>query len=75
MPLNGEAPTCGNVSFLASSQSMVDAAWATALARGAADQGAPGVRPRYAPGFYAAYRLDPEGHKLCFVHTVAQAPV
>ncbi|WP_256217040.1 VOC family protein [Variovorax sp. OV084] len=77
-PVNGQAPSCGNgsqVSFLASSRSVVDAAWATSLAHGALDQGAPGLRPRYAPDFYAAYCLDPEGHKLCFVHTIAQTPL
>jgi catechol 2,3-dioxygenase-like lactoylglutathione lyase family enzyme len=77
-PINGQAPACGNgnqVSFLASSRSVVDAAWATALAHGATDQGSPGLRTQYAPDFYAAYCLDPEGHKLCFVHTIAQTPV
>ncbi|MDQ0070420.1 catechol 2,3-dioxygenase-like lactoylglutathione lyase family enzyme [Variovorax boronicumulans] len=77
-PVNGQAPSRGNgsqVSFLAPSRSVVDAVWATALAHGATDQGAPGLRPRYAPDFYAAYCLDPEGHKLCFVHTIVQVPV
>lgn len=77
-PFNGEAASCSNgsqVSFLASSRTVVDAAWTTALASGAVDQGAPGLRPQYAPDFYAAYCLDPEGHKLCFVHTVVQTPV
>jgi len=57
------------VSFLAASRQAVDAAWKSALAQGATDVGAPGLRPRYAEDFYAAYCLDPEGHKLCFVHT------
>ncbi|MDQ0040751.1 VOC family protein [Variovorax boronicumulans] len=77
-PVNGQPPSCGNgsqVSFLAPSRSVVDAVWATALAHGATDQGSPGLRPRYAPDFYAAYCLDPEGHKLCFVHTIVQVPV
>ena len=39
------------------------------MALGAMDAGGPGLRPRYAPDFYAAYCHDPEGHKLCFVHT------
>lgn len=76
-PFNGEAASCGNgsqVSFLAPSRDVVDAAWTTALANGGVDQGAPGLRPRYAFDFYAAYCLDPEGHKLCFVHTLAQRP-
>lgn len=47
----------------------VDKAWTTALAAGAKDQGKPGIRHLYASDFYAAYCFDPEGHKLCFVHT------
>lgn len=71
-PVNREAASVGNgsqISFLASSKSAVDAAWRTALSVGATDCGPPGLRPRYAADFYAAYCLDPEGHKLCFVHT------
>ncbi|MDH6594947.1 catechol 2,3-dioxygenase-like lactoylglutathione lyase family enzyme [Variovorax sp. TBS-050B] len=71
-PFNGEPASAGNgsqVSFLAASREAVDAAWKGALARGATDAGEPGLRPRYAEDFYAAYCLDPEGHKLCFVHT------
>ena len=71
-PFDGEAAGAANgsqVSFLAASREAVDAAWKSALAHGAVDAGAPGLRPRYAPDFYAAYCLDPENHKLCFVHT------
>ena len=48
---------------------MVDKAWIAAVSGGATDEGKPGIRYLYAPDFYAAYCLDPEGHKLCFVHT------
>jgi len=71
-PLNGGPASAANgsqVSFLARTPQMVDEAWQQALAHGAIDAGAPGLRARYAPDFYAAYCLDPEGHKLCFVHT------
>ena len=71
-PWNGQPPTTANgsqVSFLARSQQAVDDAWAAAMALSATDAGGPGLRPRYAPDFYAAYCHDPEGHKLCFVHT------
>lgn len=73
-PLDGERATVANgsqVSFLAASRAAVDAAWHAALSLGAADLGAPGLRPRYASDFYAAYCRDPAGHKLCFVHTDA----
>ena len=71
-PFDGRPPTKANgsqVSFLAPSRASVDAAWNAALAESGANCGAPGLRPRYAPDFYAAYCQDPEGHKLCFVHT------
>jgi hypothetical protein len=71
-PFDGRGASVGNgtqVSFLARARDIVDAAWATALARGGIDEGAPGLRPRYAPDFYAAYCRDTEGHKLCFVCT------
>lgn len=71
-PFNGQPATAANgsqVSFLARTPQEVDNAWRQALAHGGADAGAPGLRTRYAPDFYAAYCLDPEGHKLCFVHT------
>lgn len=71
-PIDGEPSTNANgsqVSFLAPSRAAVDAAWNAAIARGATDLGEPGLRLRYAADFYAAYCSDPEGHKLCFVHT------
>jgi NAD(P)H-dependent FMN reductase len=37
---------------------------ATALSFGARDEGAPGLRSRYGPGYYAAFVRDPDGHKL-----------
>lgn len=72
IPFNGLPATWGNgvqVSFAAASQQQVDAAWAMALSLGATDEGAPGIRLRYAPDYYGAYCRDPEGNKLCFVHT------
>ncbi|WP_259651897.1 VOC family protein [Variovorax sp. UMC13] len=71
-PVNGQPATAANgsqVSFLCTSRPLVDRAWLAAIAAGATDEGKPGIRHAYAPDFYAAYCLDPEGHKLCFVHT------
>ena len=42
----------------------VDAFHAAATAAGYADNGAPGERPRYHPGYYGAFVLDPEGHNV-----------
>lgn len=72
-PNDGQPTSTANgsqVSFLAPSRSAVDFAWNAALSMSAVDIGPPGLRTRYASDFYAAYCLDPEGHKLCFVHTL-----
>jgi catechol 2,3-dioxygenase-like lactoylglutathione lyase family enzyme len=69
-PFNGQPASAGNgtqVSFAAPSQAAVDAAWRQALLQGGSDEGAPGLRPQYAPDYYGAYCRDPEGNKLCFV--------
>ncbi|MEL6678083.1 MAG: VOC family protein [Pseudomonadota bacterium] len=42
----------------------VGSGYAAALAAGARDNGAPGYRPDYGPGYYAAFVLDPDGHNL-----------
>ena len=71
-PFNGLPATWGNgaqVSFAAPSPLAVDAAWGAAIEHGGIDEGAPGLRPHYAPDYYGAYCRDPEGNKLCFVHT------
>lgn len=71
-PVDGNPSTRANgsqVSFLCIARSTVDAVWNLAISRSAVNLGCPGLRPRYAEDFYAAYCLDPEGNKLCFVHT------
>ena len=75
-PFNGLPATWGNgvqVSFAAGSQAQVRAAWTKALELGARDEGAPGLRADYAADYYGAYCRDPEGNKLCFVHTAQLA--
>ena len=42
-------------------QSMLSSA---ALAAGGRDNGAPGLRLRYAENYYSAYVLDPDGHNI-----------
>lgn len=72
LPYNGLPATWGNgtqVSFMAPSPQAVDAAHAAALAAGGIDEGAPGLRPDYGADYYGAYCRDPEGNKLCFVHS------
>ncbi len=53
-----------HVAFAAESRAAVDAFHAAALAAGGRDNGAPGLRPRYAENYYSAYVLDPDGHNI-----------
>ncbi|MGW3289798.1 VOC family protein [Streptomyces sp. NPDC001002] len=63
------ATTAGtHVGFTAPSKEVVDAAYEAAIAAGATDNGAPGDRPYFAPGYYAANVLDPDGYSLEFTY-------
>jgi catechol 2,3-dioxygenase-like lactoylglutathione lyase family enzyme len=53
-----------HLAFSAPSRKAVDAFHAAALAAGAKDNGAPGLRPDYHPSYYAAFVLDENGHNL-----------
>ena len=53
-----------HVAFAAASRDEVDAFHAAALAAGATDNGAPGLRPRYHAGYYGAYVLDLDGYNV-----------
>ena len=57
-----------HIAFQAESRAQVDAFHAAAVAAGAVDDGAPGVRPEYRDTYYGAFVLDPDGHKLEAVH-------
>jgi catechol 2,3-dioxygenase-like lactoylglutathione lyase family enzyme len=50
--------------FAAPTRASVDAFHAKALAAGGRDNGAPGIRPDYSPGYYAAFVIDPDGYRL-----------
>jgi catechol 2,3-dioxygenase-like lactoylglutathione lyase family enzyme len=50
--------------FKAVSRAGVDAFWAAGLAHGGVDEGAPGLRPRYHPAYYAAFLRDPDGNRI-----------
>ncbi|MFC4169012.1 VOC family protein [Teichococcus aestuarii] len=69
-PFDGGPATRGNgamLAFRAPSTALVRELHRLALALGGTDEGAPGLRPRYAPDFYGAYARDPDGNKLAFV--------
>jgi catechol 2,3-dioxygenase-like lactoylglutathione lyase family enzyme len=53
-----------HVAFAVDDRATVDAFHAAALAAGATDNGAPGVREIYHPHYYGAYILDPDGHNI-----------
>ncbi len=57
-----------HLAFEAASQQKVDAFWRAACAAGGTDDGPPGLRPHYGPGYYAAFVKDPDGHRLEAVH-------
>lgn len=53
-----------HVALRARSREEVHAFHEAALAAGATDFGAPGLRPQYHPNYYGAFVLDPDGHNL-----------
>lgn len=66
-PHDGGKPSPGNgvmVALLAPNRPAVNGAHATALAYGATDEGAPGLRPHYHPDYYGAYFRDLDGNKI-----------
>ena len=57
-----------HIAFHAADRASVDAFHTAALAAGGTDNGAPGLRPQYHPGYYGAYVLDPDGNNVEAVH-------
>ena len=57
-----------HVAFAAENRPQVDAFHRAALAAGGRDNGAPGLRPEYSPGYYGAFVFDPDGHNVEAVH-------
>jgi len=53
-----------HLALIAPSRAAVDAFYAAALEHGGSDDGGPGLRPHYGETYYAAFVLDPDGHKL-----------
>jgi catechol 2,3-dioxygenase-like lactoylglutathione lyase family enzyme len=60
----GARPLPGHLCFSAADRAAVDAFHAAALAAGGRDNGAPGLRPQYHATYYAAFVVDPDGHRL-----------
>ena len=53
-----------HVALSARTRDEVRAFHAAALAAGATDHGAPGLRPEYHATYYGAFVLDPDGHNV-----------
>jgi catechol 2,3-dioxygenase-like lactoylglutathione lyase family enzyme len=53
-----------HIAFPAQDDATVDAFHAAATAAGYRDNGAPGERPQYHPGYYGAFVLDPDGNNV-----------
>jgi catechol 2,3-dioxygenase-like lactoylglutathione lyase family enzyme len=59
-----------HISFTARSRAEVDEFYKAALAAGGRDNGPPGLRKEYHPGYYGAFVLDPDGHNVeAVIHT------
>lgn len=61
---SGETSNPIHFAFSASDRGTVDAFHAAAVAAGGEDNGAPGLRPEYHPGYYGAFVLDPDGNNV-----------
>lgn len=60
-----------HVAVVAKTRAAVDAFYKAALAAGARDNGAPGLRPHYHANYYGAFVLDHDGHNI---EAVCHAP-
>jgi catechol 2,3-dioxygenase-like lactoylglutathione lyase family enzyme len=62
--LAGPPTQHAHLAFPAADDATVDAFHRAAVAAGYRDNGAPGERPEYHPGYYGAYVLDPDGNNI-----------
>jgi catechol 2,3-dioxygenase-like lactoylglutathione lyase family enzyme len=68
----GVSPSRGtHVCFRAPDRVSVRAFHSAALVAGGHDDGAPGIRAQYHPDYYAAFVVDPDGHRI---EAVCHAP-
>ncbi|MGH8029655.1 MAG: VOC family protein [Arenimonas sp.] len=59
-PVRGKLHVC----FMANTREQVRAFHVAALAAGASNNGAPGLRAHYHAHYYGAFVLDPDGHNI-----------
>jgi catechol 2,3-dioxygenase-like lactoylglutathione lyase family enzyme len=60
----GEPSSGIHIAFASTDRAAVDAFYQTALAAGARNNGAPGLRPNYHPNYYGAFVFDPDGYNI-----------
>jgi len=53
-----------HLAFRADNRAAVDAFYRAAIAAGGTDNGGPGLRPLYHPGYYGAFVLDADGNNI-----------
>jgi catechol 2,3-dioxygenase-like lactoylglutathione lyase family enzyme len=53
-----------HLAFAAPSREAVVEFHRAALLHGGSDNGAPGLRPHYGPDYFAAFVIDPDGHRI-----------
>ncbi len=61
---DGKTTPAMHVAIVVGSRAEVRAFYAAAVRAGGRDNGAPGVRARYHPNYYAAFVLDLDGHNI-----------
>jgi catechol 2,3-dioxygenase-like lactoylglutathione lyase family enzyme len=64
-------PTVAHIALAAPDRQTVDRFHEAAMAAGAEDNGAPGVRAHYHENYYGAYVIDPDGNNI---EAVCHAP-
>jgi len=57
-------PAATHIAFSADARKAVDGFHAAAIETGGRDNGPPGVRADYAPSYYAAFVIDPDGNNV-----------
>jgi catechol 2,3-dioxygenase-like lactoylglutathione lyase family enzyme len=63
-PVPADPDSWLHICFVAPTPASIDAFHAAALKEGGQDNGPPGLRPNYGPGYYAAFVVDPDGYRL-----------
>jgi predicted lactoylglutathione lyase len=59
-----EKPAHLHLAFTAENRQQVEAFYRSALEAGGKDNGAPSLRPRYHPNYYATFVIGPDGHNI-----------